>query len=47
MSNKRKSWEPEYRFGGNRADGYLPNRLGSDTRAGLIKVAKPKKAKRK
>lgn len=45
MAKPRKKWEPELRFGGNPAYASMPRPLGTDTRAGLIKVHKPKKRK--
>lgn len=47
MSKPRKSWEPEYRFGGNPASFYRPNRLGENQNSRpVIKVRKPKKGKK-
>lgn len=40
---KRKSWQPEYRFGGNPASWELPNRLGENQ----IYVRSKKKARKK
>lgn len=40
----RKSWEPEYRFGGSKADFFTPMPLGTPL---AYRTPKPKKRKRK
>lgn len=43
MTKRRKNWEPEYRFGGNPADTYRPNRLGENQYRAAIKKPKRKR----
>lgn len=47
MSKPRKSWEPEYRFGGNPADFYTPNPLGRNQSPYHTKLKSNPKVKRK
>jgi len=44
----RKSWQPEYRFGGNKGSWSYPAELGiTSTYKAVIKAPKPKKGIRK
>jgi len=39
----RKSWQPEYRFGGNPSDWVKPAALGTPPYRAVIKAPKPKR----
>lgn len=47
MSKPRKSWEPEYRFGGDRTSWYSPKPLGENDNVWRAKIKKPKPRKKK